>query len=363
MLAPTNLCFDYSYRALEPVRRWGDLRLWAGVAVLLLACVAAVISVRRQGRVALALAFTAVTYSIVSNVLIVIGTIFGERLLYLPNVGYCMLIGLAAGFAFRRQLDPDDSNSLITRRLAAVGLIALGMWYGYLTVDRNTDWRSSYALHQSGYRVNPRSCKVLSGMAANALAGGDYAQALRYCQASMNEDVAPDYWPAWRTAGVTLRKMSARETDPRRKQFFAEQAMHYLARSLQLGGGGDPDAVLGTAELSIETAGDYAQGIRLAEQLVQYRPTQAQAFDKLARWLLEAEPPELRDPARALECARQAHRLKPRIANYIATLVDALIATGRTQEARALVEDTLPTLPAGSPGIAEFQRRLEQLGP
>jgi tetratricopeptide (TPR) repeat protein len=200
-------------------------------------------------------------------------------------------------------------------------------------------------------------------MAASAMEAGDYPRALRYCEASWQDDVAPEYWPAWRTAGVTIRRMSERVADPQRKRFLLEQAFEHLAQAVRLGAGGDPAAMLGTAELSIELGGDYAQAIRLVGEFVRFRPAHASAFDNLARWLLSAEPPELRDPQRALQCAREAHRLKPEVANYIATLVDALIATGQTQEARVLIDDTINTLPPDSPGISEFEKRLRQLDP
>ena len=362
-VAPNDLCFDYSYAALEPVRRWADPRLWAGVGLLLAAVVWFILSLRRRRRVALAIAVSAITYSIVSNAVVIIGTIFGERLIYLPNAGFCLLLGLAADFAFRRSPPSVPVPHPVSRRVVAAGLVILGMWYAFLTVERNRDWRSPRALYESAYEVNPRSCKVLAGMASNALEDDDYPRALRYCQAAWQDDVAPEYWPAWRTAAVALRRMSAEAADPQRSEFLAQQAHLYFIRAMRLGAGGDPDAVLGVADLGVELNRDYEQAIRITGQFVRHRPTHAPAFDRLARWLLSAEPPELRDPRRALEYARQARRLKPEVANYALTLVDALMAVGQTAEATALIHQTLESLPADSPGIPEFRRRLEQLGP
>lgn len=155
-----------------------------------------------------------ITYSIVSNAIVIIGTIFGERLIYLPNAGFCLLLGLAADFAFRRSPPSVPVPNLASRWVVAAGLVILGMWYAFLTVERNRDWRSPRALYESAYEVNPRSCKVLVGMASNALEDDDYPQALRYCEAAWQDDVAPEYWPAWRTAAVALRGMSAEADEP-----------------------------------------------------------------------------------------------------------------------------------------------------
>jgi tetratricopeptide (TPR) repeat protein len=362
-LVPNALCFDYSYAAFEPVRRPGDPRLWRGVVLLAGLVVAIVLSARRRRRVALAIGLSAVTYSVVSNVVIVIGTIFGERLLYLPNVGYCMLIGLAADFAFRRGPQVLPGHVWLLRRGLAVALMATGILYAYLTVERNGDWHSNRRLYESAYRVNPRSCKTLSGMAAKARSDGDFRKALEYCNAVFHEKtgVAPEYWPVWRTAGLVLRRMGELAPDPQQKRFYTEQALAYFAKALRLGAAGDPDAMLGAADLFVELKGDYGEAIDIAGKLVGYRPTQARGHDRLARWLLTAEPRELRNPERALEHAREAHRLRPEVGNYTATLSDALAALERDAEAIQVIREAMKGLPPDSPGVAEFQKRLDRL--
>ncbi len=364
-LVPTTLCFDYSYVAFDAVRRWSDQRLWVGVGLVSVAAVALLVSVRRGARVALALAFAAITYSIVSNVLVVIGTVFGERLLYLPNLAYCMLIGLLADFAFA----PGQSEGgrpvtgIGLRRVTAAALVVLGFCYAFLTVERNRDWRSPRALYESAYRVNPRSCKVLVGMAANALEDDDTLGCLRLCEQVVDEKtgVAPEYWPAWRTAAVALRRMAAETDDPKRCRLLKQQALQRFVAALRHGAAGDPEAMLGAADLLVELAGDYAQAIDVAEKLLQSRPGTAAAHDRLAQWLITASPPKLRDPQRALAHAERARAIEPAIANYAATHADVLAALGRTQEALDLLRRTLGTLPPESPGVPELRRRLEAL--
>jgi len=360
LLIGDRLCFDYSYAALEPVRRWGDPGLWAGVGVLLLLGVLLVASLRRGRRVALALAFLAVTYSIVSNIPVVIGTIFAERLLYLPSVGFCMIVGLVADHACRRPPAPSGTArpAGIGRPLLCAGLIAVGLWYATTTVTRNRDWRSNESLYASAYRVNPRSCKVLAGRAANALAARQYAQGLAYCDQANR--IAPSYWPAWRTGAVCLERMAAAEPgEPGRRQLTA-QALARYQQAIDLGAAADPPAMMGAARL-YAGSGNYRAAIRILEQLVRHRPLEAAAFDLLGRCLLTAEPPELRDPQRALDAARQAIRLRPEIANYVDTLADALLALGRRAEAIDAIEEVLETLPPDSPGVAHFRGKLEQI--
>jgi hypothetical protein len=99
---PAFLCYDYSMDAIPIVRTSGDARLLLPLAayVGLSASIAASLQCSPQWRrgALLALAMLIVTYLPASNVLFPVGTVVGERLLYTPSVGICMLftIGLRA---------------------------------------------------------------------------------------------------------------------------------------------------------------------------------------------------------------------------------------------------------------------------
>ena len=94
-----------------------------------------------------------VTFSLASNVVLPIGTIMAERLLYLPSVGFCMLLGLVCDRLF--VLDRRGA-----RTVAMVGIVAVTVGYAARTVMRNRDWRNEFALFSSAARVSPNSAKV-----------------------------------------------------------------------------------------------------------------------------------------------------------------------------------------------------------
>lgn len=359
LVAPNRLCFDYSYAAVETVRRTSDPRMWTGLALLVAIGLICVMSYRRRRRVLLVVALGAVTYSVVANVL-VIGTIFGERLLYLPSISYCMLIGLVAHFAYgSRRIGPGAAWNPMAI-VAAVALPLMGLWYCDLTVNRNRDWSSPERLYDSAYRVNPRSCKVLAGMAANAMSRGSFSDAHSFCYRATH--IAPEYWPAWRTGARAVVQMAEGRTDQQQKDYLYDKALQYYDQALRLGAAGDPGAMLGAADLYARR-GNYDRAIGILEQLVVYAPLNAQAFNDLARLLVTAEPRELRDPQRALARIERAMKLRPEVANYVDTYVDVLLALGRRDEALVEIHKVLGSLPADSPGVTHFRTRLEQLEP
>lgn len=145
VLFPVQLCVDYSAipvvaSLLSPEALTG---LVMGVAGLLL-CAGAVW--RPCPRVFFGLAFFLVSYSAVSQTLVLINAIFQERFLYLPVLGLFAL----AGLGFER----------VQKRWAFVlaGLILAS--YGTRTVVRNADWHSDLTLYQSAVAVHPQSAKM-----------------------------------------------------------------------------------------------------------------------------------------------------------------------------------------------------------
>jgi len=357
-VVPVGLCFDYSYAAIETVGRWTDRRIWWGAGALLALGGLLAVSVRRRWGSEVPILLAAVTYSLVANVLVVIGTVFGERLLYLPSIGYCMIFGMLADRALRWSQAPPRRGQRPVGAVLAVGLGVVAVCYAYLTIQRNRDWQSEATLYTSAYQVNPRSCKVLAGMGAKAVEAGALRSALVYCRAAM--DIAPDYWPAWRTAAVTMRRMADQSADPQERRALNDQALQCFKHTLQLGAGGDPAAMIGTAELLVER-GDYDRAIALLDQLVRIRPREHRAFPTLARHLIEAEPVELRDEPRALECVRTAMRLQPEIANYVETLAEVLLALDRPAEAADAIRRVITELPPDSTGVRHLTDRLTEM--
>jgi tetratricopeptide (TPR) repeat protein len=94
----------------------------------------------------------ALTFSIVSNFVITIGTICAERLMYLPSAGFVMAAGAAAGHA-------ATSFPRHRRVLQAVLVILLALGAAR-TWHRNEDWHTDLTLWSSAIEVAPRSARV-----------------------------------------------------------------------------------------------------------------------------------------------------------------------------------------------------------
>jgi protein O-mannosyl-transferase len=108
-----------------------------------------------------------------SNWLFPVGTLIGERLLYLPSLGYCILLAWllsiiyhcgdskCTGSADQTQQSHTLSFGAMMRKVAVLLVVlALIGCYSHLTYERNFAWDSEETLFLSAASVCPESAKV-----------------------------------------------------------------------------------------------------------------------------------------------------------------------------------------------------------
>lgn len=105
-----------------------------------------------------------------SNLFFYVGFVVAERILYLPSVGYCLLIGLGLGKLINLKVQckstkarpkPDVLRNHSTRSMATILLLIMLISACSLkTMQRNRDWRDEESLYRSAIKVNPPKGKV-----------------------------------------------------------------------------------------------------------------------------------------------------------------------------------------------------------
>lgn len=148
---PVHLAADYSFPQIPLATSAADPRVLAGLAVLLAAGALATWGWFRQRHTCFAIAFAALTFSIVSNLVVLIGTILGERLLYLPSAGFCLLLAIGIGAAGART--GRGGTATVALATLVVGL------YAARTIERNTVWRDGPTFFTAMVADAPRSAR------------------------------------------------------------------------------------------------------------------------------------------------------------------------------------------------------------
>ncbi|MBI5184035.1 MAG: tetratricopeptide repeat protein [Nitrospinae bacterium] len=178
LLFPIKLTLDYSFNQIPLKGTLYDLEVLFSIFIAIIFIWGLIYSFRKKDvKVFLGLAFFFITYSVISNLIIPIGTIFGERLIYTPSFGFSILIAYPF-FTIWRSSPTTGKDAcpttipLTTRiRLCIKGnpiglplLISLILFYSIRTISRNNDWKDNYHLFLSASKVSPESLKVRSNM-------------------------------------------------------------------------------------------------------------------------------------------------------------------------------------------------------
>jgi hypothetical protein len=131
LFVPTHFSLDYGMSVFTTKLNWQEPYFYIGL-IALAACVVAIIYLWRRGKtVALfALICFALVYFLVSNVLL-IGTIMGERLMYVPSAFFCVLLAMAIARL------PRGALVLVTACLLVLGAVRLETYaYQWNTEER-----------------------------------------------------------------------------------------------------------------------------------------------------------------------------------------------------------------------------------
>jgi hypothetical protein len=154
-LLPIHLVSDYGRAVFRLVTSPLDPRFLL-VGVLVVGIGIAGIAWLRRGPLLFLAAASFLGFSFVtSNIPLVIGTIFGERLLYAPSLG----LSFALAWLTETRAAAGLSGGAATRVLLA----ALSVWLcacAVVILQRNAAWRSNAALYTTDAAAQPRSVKL-----------------------------------------------------------------------------------------------------------------------------------------------------------------------------------------------------------
>ncbi|ETN75926.1 tetratricopeptide repeat protein, partial [Necator americanus] len=149
LLLPYSLCFDYSMGCVPPIVQWTDYHILCLPTVALLLVVVPYALYKFKNRwCVFGAVFAVVAFLPASNLLVTVGFTVAERVLYLPSVGLCIMVGVLSERALRYSRNMD-------KIAIAVVVIAMTMTY-----QRSEEWRSELDLYTSGLKVCPQNAKI-----------------------------------------------------------------------------------------------------------------------------------------------------------------------------------------------------------
>jgi Tfp pilus assembly protein PilF len=153
---------------------WTDPRVLLSIAGLLF-CGAIFLWLWKRARTAaFSFLWMGATLAPVLNARWMPASVFAERYLYLPSVGFCWLIGWGVAHVLE-----NARITALARTAAAVAVGVAALLGGIATVRRNRDWHSEQALFIETLATNPDSGLIRSNLGAVYFNEGNQAGAER----------------------------------------------------------------------------------------------------------------------------------------------------------------------------------------
>ena len=161
---PAVLSHDYSYAQLLPSVSVFDWKSW--LTVILFLGIPALLCVSFK-KLKFKIIFLLMAYAVcvlpAGNFIIMAGTIFGERLQYIPSIWLCMFSALVISLLFKR----------FSARTVLIISAAIVIAASARTYERGKDWDNQMSLATAGVRSAPESVKTWNNLAVQL---GEYAE-------------------------------------------------------------------------------------------------------------------------------------------------------------------------------------------
>jgi protein O-mannosyl-transferase len=307
---PAHLSIDYSFRSIPSATGPLDAGALAGAACVLVWAALVARTWRRAPGAAFALGFAGLAFSPVANLLVPIGTIMAERLLYLPSAGIC--IALAATLAWGRDRPPapgdraPGSTTPLRSRAAArafavscaAGLVVAAL--SVRSVVRLRDWRDDYTIFKAALEVAPENVRALFNFGAACEERGDDASAVEAYEKAIA------VWPDFADAHYNLAGVLARQKD------LPAAVDHYREALSQ-----EPGNVQYLVNLAhtLTALGRHTEAREVLRRAIGIDPSSSLAYTDLGAVELAAG-----DTQAAIAAYREAVRLEPANALYMRNL-------------------------------------------
>lgn len=304
LLYPNPLSCDYSYLVL-PLKDFSNFNVWLSILLHIGLLVIGIIQIGKKSFIGLVLMGYLLSIALFSQIFLVIGTMFGERLAYLASFWFVAGLVYLISIGLQKYQQSQSSDKITVGLFSPIVLVFL-----FLTTNRNAAWESNYTLFTRDVQTYPTSVRLNNGAAEETVRLHDNTEDLtkkqamlvdaeKYCNQIMAiKPVA--------TAYLTLGNI-------RMRQAQYEAAIDYYNQVNDLQSIVDKNLALAYRELGRQ-AGEKENNIAKAQQNLQ-QSLQLNPDDAETWSILGVSYGVTGDHAKAAEYFDKAYQLNP-VLNY-----------------------------------------------
>ena len=207
LLSPSDLICDWTMNTVPLVESICDARNLVTIVtyVTLALLVRSALESRSRSHVtvvSLGLAMIVFPFLPASNLFFPVGFVVAERVLYLPSMGFCLLV--AYGCHRMQRMSQRMKSSTIQIILSSC-LIFLFSVFAAKTFTRNWDWKDELTIFNSGLKVTQNNAKLFNNVGHALESKKSYSEAMRYFKKAVS--IQPDDIGAHINLGRTYNHM------------------------------------------------------------------------------------------------------------------------------------------------------------
>jgi tetratricopeptide (TPR) repeat protein len=335
LIAPIDLTADYSYNEVPLEWSFFNMATLCSLAVLLGIIVLTYHFWRKREALPLfGILFFLCAIAPVSNAFKLIGTLVGERLLYLPSAGFCIFLAWALKRGAERLATGKGRRRVNPGRILAGSCAVLVLAYGVRCLLRNPVWKDDMTLYLTTIKTSPGAARIYNNLGSLLMQDVAHNQeALSYFDRALR--IAPFYGTPMSNKAELLRRMG-RYGDAAgllEKVIYMEPdyppAHYYLAETLR-----DMGQKERQPQLFKRAADEYNIAIRL-------KPTVYIFYVRLGELYLDYHA----SPEQAGEYFKRAHELDPASPLPLIGLGRLEMGAGRHEKAGELFREASRLLP------------------
>ena len=193
LLIPHPLTHDY-YPYHIPLVSLTDWRAVLSSAAYIFMIIYSILKFKTKNIIAYGILFYLLTLFIVSNLLFPVGTFMNERFIYMPSLGFAIVMAVL----ITEKLPLIIKKETLYKRWASGILLSILVLFALRTFTRNQVWKDNFTLFTTDVRVSENSVKC------NVSAGGDYQEKAKL------------------------------ETDTAKQSEYYQLSLHYLEKAIRI---------------------------------------------------------------------------------------------------------------------------------
>lgn len=156
LVLPYPLTIDYYPRHIE-IKSFTDFSVILSVLLHVFLFTWALYNFRKKKIIAFGILYYFITFSIVSNLFFPIGTNMAERFMFMPSLGFCLIV---ASLLYELGLKWSKKNGEAIFKKTKLILTIIVVVFSVLTFNRNFDWKDNFTLLSKDIDISTNSAKI-----------------------------------------------------------------------------------------------------------------------------------------------------------------------------------------------------------